>query len=322
VKIKTYTDDYESRWDDFVQQSRNGTFMQQRKFLNYHPPKKFQDCSLMVYDDHNQLTAVIPAAIKKEGEFPIFCSYPGASHGGIIINQKFGTSNALELIPLLIDHCRSLGFKAIEMKMVPRIYHSWASDEIDFSLRYNGFLPDITELATALPLKEIDTADRCMAKNAIRNRNKAIKLGVIVKESDDFLNFWHILECNLKERHNTFPTHTYSEILDLIERYPDQIKLFSSFFEGKMIGGVLVFILNSRVINCFYICHQDEYQHLRPLNLVFSHLITWGMKEGFHYIDWGISTENKGKVVNTGLFKFKEGFGGRGILRETYRLIL
>lgn len=322
MKIITYTNDYESLWDDFVEKSRNGTLMQQRKFLNYHFPEKFQDCSLLVYDDQNKLIAVIPAAIKKDGEDHIFCSHPGASHGGIIINQMFNTSKALLLIPLLIDHCRSLGFKAIEMKLVPRIYHLWTSDEIYFSLRHNGFSPDITELSTALPLKEIDNADSCLEKHAIRNRKKAINCGVIVKESDDFVIFWDILEYNLKERHNTIPTHTYSEMLDLIQRYPDQIKLFSSFYEGEMIAGVLVFILNSRVINCFYICHRDEFKHVRPLNLVFSHLITWGMKEGFHYIDWGISTENKGKMVNNGLVKFKEGFGGRGVLRETYRLTL
>jgi lipid II:glycine glycyltransferase (peptidoglycan interpeptide bridge formation enzyme) len=322
VRIILYKDDYEKQWDDFVQQSRNGTFMQQRKFLNYHPQGKFQDCSLMVYDGKNQLSSVIPAAVKKDNETSIFCSYPGASHGGIIIHQKFDTSNALTLIPLLIEHCRSHGFKAIEIKLVPRIYHFRTSDEIDFSLRLNGFLPDITELATALPLKEFDNADCMMEKHAIRNKNKALKLGVTVKESDDFISYWRILETNLKNRHNTSPTHTYFEMIDLIQRFPDQIKLFSAFYQEKMIAGVLVFLLNSRVINCFYICHDDQYQHLRPLNLVFSHLINWGMKEGFHYVDWGISTENQGKVVNTGLFKFKESFGGRGILRETYKLNL
>ncbi|MFK2826129.1 GNAT family N-acetyltransferase [Bacillus sp. B190/17] len=296
--------------------------MQERKFINYHPPGKFQDCSLMAYDDQNRLIAVIPAALKQEGESSIFCSYPGASHGGIIINHKFDTSKALALAPLLIEHCRRLDLKAIELKLVPRIYHLSPSDEIDFALRYHGFSPSISELATALPLKEIDTADRFMEKNAIRNRNKAINQGVIVKESDDYIQFWGILQKNLKERHHTFPTHTYSEILDLIQRYPNQLKLFSAFYQEKMIAGVLVFALNRRVINCFYICHHEKYQHLRPLNLIFSDLITWGLQEGFHFVDWGISTENKGQVVNAGLFKFKEGFGGRGILRETYRLTL
>ena len=139
MKIKTYTDKFENDWDDFVRHSRNGTFMQQRKFINYHAEGKFQDYSLMAYDDQNRITAVIPAALKREGETWIFCSHPGASHGGIIINQKFDTSKALKLIPLLIEQCRGMGVKAIEIKMVPRIYHSWPSDEIDFSLRFNGF---------------------------------------------------------------------------------------------------------------------------------------------------------------------------------------
>ncbi|MEH7419160.1 peptidoglycan bridge formation glycyltransferase FemA/FemB family protein [Neobacillus drentensis] len=322
MKIKTFTDDYESKWDSFVQNSKNGTFMQQRKFLNYHSKGKFHDCSLMIFDTQDRIVAVIPAALKSENNSSIFCSHPGASHGGIIINQTFDTEKALSLIPLLIEHCKGMGVKAIEMKMVPRIYHSWPSDEIDFSLRYFGFSPEISELATALPLKNIENYELHMEKNAIRNRNKAINRGVIVKESNDLASYWKILESNLSKRHNTLPTHTYNEIIDLSKRFPEKIKLFSAFYEEKMIAGVLVFILNSSVLNCFYICHDEKFQHVRPLNLVFSTLIHWGVNEGFHFVDWGISTEKKGKAVNQGLFKFKEGFGGRGVLRETYKLTL
>ncbi|WP_237389686.1 peptidoglycan bridge formation glycyltransferase FemA/FemB family protein [Bacillus sp. USDA818B3_A] len=322
MKIITYTDEYESKWDNFVQNSKNGTFMQQRKFLNYHSKEKFQDCSLMAFDTKDRIIAVIPAALKFENESSIFCSHPGASHGGIIINQSFDTAKALTLIPLLIEHCNGMGVKAIEMKMVPRIYHSWPSDEIDFSLRYFGFTPEITELATALPLKNIENYELYMEKNAIRNKNKAINSGVVVKENNDLAGYWGILESNLLKRHNSHPTHTYNEILDLRQRFPEKIKLFSAFYEKKMIAGVLVFILNNRVLNCFYICHDENFQQLRPLNLVFSALIQLGVNEGFHFLDWGISTENKGKAVNQGLFKFKEGFAGRGVLRETYRLTL
>ncbi|PLS17554.1 hypothetical protein CVD28_11175 [Bacillus sp. M6-12] len=322
MKLITYSDDLHTIWEDFVQNSRNGTFMQQRTFLNYHPAGKFEDCSTMVYDGQERLIAVIPAAVKNEGDNPVFCSYPGASHGGIIVNHIFDTSDALELIPMLMEHCRSLGFNAIELKMVPRIYHSWNCDEIDFSLRYNGFASTISELATALPLKDISIAEQNMDKKTIRNKNKALSKGVTIHESKDFLSYWEILEKNLKEKHQAQPTHTYTEVLDLIERFPNKIKLFAAFYDGRMIAGVVVFLLNSRVINCFYICHDNEYQHLRPLNLVFFELVKFGMQEGFHYVDWGISTESKGTIVNSGLFRFKEGFGGRGILREAYRLNL
>jgi lipid II:glycine glycyltransferase (peptidoglycan interpeptide bridge formation enzyme) len=47
-------------------------------------------------------------------------------------------------------------------------------------------------------------------------------------------------------------------------------------------------------------------------------MMEWGLKNSFLYLDWGISTEKKGSFVNTGLFHFKEGYGGHGVLRECY----
>ena len=48
--IKCYTEEQEENWDSFVKQkSMNGTFLQTRKFINYHPKDRFKDCSLMIY---------------------------------------------------------------------------------------------------------------------------------------------------------------------------------------------------------------------------------------------------------------------------------
>ena len=45
-EILPYKSDMESRWDRFVmEESVNGTFLQTRKFLNYHPEGRFQDAS-------------------------------------------------------------------------------------------------------------------------------------------------------------------------------------------------------------------------------------------------------------------------------------
>jgi hypothetical protein len=317
VKLKNYTEEEYSQWDAFVRNSANGTFMQERNFLNYHPAGRFNDCSLLVYDSHDKLLAVIPAAQQRAGEKTVFSSYPGASHGGIVIHRKFKTNNAMTLIPLLIKHCQDNGFKQIEIKLVPRIYHCRNCDELDFALRYYGFYASSTELATALHL--LDDTRSAAGENAQRNIRKAAKLGVYIKESQEFKEYWDILSNNLQARHQAHPTHTLEEIYVLKDRYPQGIKLFAAYYEEKIIGGVLIFLLNNRVINCFYIAHDEKYQQLRPLNLLFYELINWGRKKGYHYLDWGISTENKGKYVNKGLFRFKEGFGGRGVLRETYR---
>ena len=39
----------EAEWDDFVcDKSMNGTFLQTRKFINYHVEGKFKDCSICI----------------------------------------------------------------------------------------------------------------------------------------------------------------------------------------------------------------------------------------------------------------------------------
>jgi hypothetical protein len=317
LTIERYNSCYQQDWDDFVASSRNGTFMQQRTFLNYHPPERFIDCSLLVHS-HGKLMAVIPAAEKMEGQKKIFSSYPGASHGGIIVDKNFGIAEAMTLVPLLNEYCKSNHFHAIELKMVPRIYHYWPSDEIDFALRYYGFSIATSELATALPLKELANASDNLVESTKRNIRKAQRLGVTIEESSDLAAYWGILTENLKQKHHAKPTHTLAEILDLTHTYPQSIKLFAAFLHDEMVGGVIVFLLNHRVINCFYIASNSKYQNLRSLELLFARLISWGMENNYDYLDWGISTEEKGRIINHGLFEFKEKFGGRGVLREAY----
>ena len=57
--VRPYTPADEAEWDRFVMhESGNGTFLQTRNFLNYHPAGRFTDASLMVYNEHGGLGAV------------------------------------------------------------------------------------------------------------------------------------------------------------------------------------------------------------------------------------------------------------------------
>jgi len=55
---------------------------------------------------------------------------------------------------------------------------------------------------------------------------------------------------------------------------------------------------------------------------VIDHIINWGTENKYSYFNLGTANEEAGRKINYGLFHFKEGFGGRGILRETMHLIL
>ena len=59
MEIVQYTPQQSEAWDQFVRESKNGTFLLERAFMDYHADR-FTDCSLMVYEDH-LLIGLFPA---------------------------------------------------------------------------------------------------------------------------------------------------------------------------------------------------------------------------------------------------------------------
>ena len=210
--------------------SVNGTFMQERKFLGYHPSDRFSDHSLIFMED-KRILAVLPAAVVQQEDKRILVSHPGASHGGLIIKPSLSTKKCLELVSALVEYCAMTGFDYIRLKPVPKVYHKELSDQLDFALRFSGFKLEYTELATVLELKkgEESFVKRVMSDTAFRNYQKALKSGLSVVEDADINDFWPILENKLKHNHNAKPAHTLDEIKHLKTLYPDRIKLFAAY---------------------------------------------------------------------------------------------
>ena len=48
IEIKRYSKAQEKEWNDFVASSRNGTFLFNRGFMDYHADR-FDDASVMAY---------------------------------------------------------------------------------------------------------------------------------------------------------------------------------------------------------------------------------------------------------------------------------
>ena len=73
ISICRYTQNKQTEWDDFVKVSKNGTFLFLRAYMDYHSDR-FQDHSLMFYNEKNRLIAVLPANGSSKsplkGDFP------------------------------------------------------------------------------------------------------------------------------------------------------------------------------------------------------------------------------------------------------------
>ena len=82
ITIRTYNETDFEAWNKLVSESKNGTFLFDRNFMDYHK-HKFQDFSLMIYNEKNKLIAIMPAHRIGDEVY----SHLGLTYGGIIIKK-------------------------------------------------------------------------------------------------------------------------------------------------------------------------------------------------------------------------------------------
>lgn len=306
----------ESQWDRFVDQSDNGTIFHKRAFLGYHKEGKFDDASICVLKNDKLLAVLTAALIEREGK-KILWSHPGASYGGFVYKSDLNFREAHDLAEVLIDHAARMKADRIQLTLPPVIYQTKYSNYIDFALVRNGFQYLKREVSSIVQLDfEEDKLLYTFRPEARTATKKAIRKNVIIKECDNFDEYYEILKKNLKLRHGVNPAHTLPELKKLKNLFHDEIRLWGAFLENKMIAGVCNFSVNQNVVLAFYISHDEQWQEFRPVNLLFYEIMKKYKQEGFRFLDFGIFTVNM--EPNWGLGRFKENFGARGIFRDTF----
>lgn len=306
-------------WDEFVRSADNGTIFHQRTFLNYHPPERFNDHSLVIRSK-GTIQALFPAVEWTIDRDKTLFSHRGASYGGFVY-QSVSLEQALGWVQALKHYARESGFSRILMTIPPMLYAERPTNYCDFALVSEGFRYQKRELTAVLAVppseEEIFSLFKQEARTATR---KAAKMGVTIAQSSDYAAYYDILSHNLMMRHGATPTHTLTELEYLAKTFPDHIALQAAFLQGRMIAGVVNFIANPRTMLGFYISDNKEFQEYRALNLLFYEIFRDCAARGIEWYDFGTFTLNM--QPNFGLGKFKETFGARGIFRDTLEIWL
>ena len=320
MDVIRYEKKYLDQWEDFVESSNNGTIFHTRKFLSYHPADRFKDCSLL-FKDKNKIISIIPAAHIKKDDAVNFISHQGVSYGGFVYKDSLSIRQAFEMTETLIDYCTNNKFEKIIITHSPFVYQKKYNDYVDFAFIKNGFQYLKREVSSVVPLDVNEDRVLSLFKSEARTAvRKSEKMGVVIRESEDFNDYYRILKNNLAMRHNVNPAHSLEELLKLKKLFPDKIQLVGAYIKNKMIAGVVNFYCNEKVVLVFYISNNMEYQQYRAVNYLFYTIIKDAVKRGLSYLDFGLFTVNMDP--NWGLGKFKENFGARGILRDSFYLDL
>jgi hypothetical protein len=306
--IKLYTSQFKAEWDKFVDESKNGTFLFKRNYMEYHSDR-FIDFSLMIYKKE-KLIALFPANITDY----IIYSHQGLTYGGLIYVNKLSVTDILCAFDILIRYYKSNNIKKIIYKAIPYIYSTYPSQEDLYALyRNEAKLIGCNISSTILLNKRLKITES--RKSGIRKANNN---HLICFCSEDFDTFWNVLNSNLGAKYDTKPVHSVKEIKYLFGLFPENIKLYMVKKENDILAGTVVYI-NKKIVHVQYISANPDGKELGALDMLFDYLINEVYKD-YDYFDFGQSTEKMGSYLNESLIFQKEGFGGRGIIYAIYEL--
>ncbi|NQX85203.1 MAG: GNAT family N-acetyltransferase [Flavobacteriaceae bacterium] len=295
-------------WNEFVAASKNATFLFHRDFMEYHQ-NRFEDYSLLIFKDKT-LVALLPA--NKVGD--TVYSHKGLTYGGLILEAKTKFRDVLEAFKTLLKWMHANAVNHFELKFLPAIYAKNPNDELSYVVFKGQGKLIRRDILSVLHPKDLKLSrDR---KNGVK---RAVKLGLVIKETQDFDLFWNqILIPNLKRKHNAKPVHTLEEITYLKSKFPMQIRQFNVYLDGEIVAGTTIFE-SDNVAHSQYISGNSKKNILGSLDILHHFLLT-EVFDDKAYFDFGISNENQGQNINEGLLYWKEGFGARSQTQSFYRL--
>ena len=291
--------------------SKNGTFLFERQFMDYHADR-FTDCSLMFYRD-NALYALLPANVKGD----VLTSHGGLTYGGLVMSSRCSAKGVQEVFAAMNTYLSDMGVRRVVYKAIPWIYHQLPAEEDLYAL---------TSISHAtLIIRDISSAvigDRPVKFSESRKSGlrKALRMGLTVRESEDFATFWQILNANLTAKYGVRPVHSVSELELLHGHFPQGIRLYMVYDGETPLGGTLLF-LTPQVLHTQYISATAEGKAHGAIDLLFNHLIN-EVYTDYRYIDFGKSTVSDSADLNEQLIFQKEGFGARAVCYDTYEWTL
>lgn len=313
VKIEKYDDSLSEKWDKFVlHNSYNGTFLQTRNFLNYHPKERFDDYSLVVYRGETEILAVIPACVVYDDGQKTFSSHPGGTFGGIVFNKQFYNIQHVEkVLTSLENYLKNESFKKVILKQTSQIFCDKQNDLMEYFFfqrdwrHYSeiSFVIDFREYLDEIPANFVESRRRGFR----HSEKKGLKFRKLsLNEIEDF---YSILSENLK-KFEAKPVHTLAELKEFkSSRLKEIVEFYGSFYEDRLLAASMVFCFGTKVFHTQYLAASQEDLKFFPNNNMDTHLIMEAKERGFRYFSFGISTEENGTILNEKLALFKEGFG-------------
>lgn len=307
-RIERYDQSHAAQWNSFVRASKNGTFLFDRNFMDYHADR-FEDYSLMVFEG-DKIRALLPAHITNGNVY----SHWGLTYGGLVLDFKIHLSGVLQMFKAILNYFTDKSLPKLFIKCIPAIYHKVPAQEIEYAL----FLVNAKLIRRdSLSIIEYSSAQG-FSKSRKQAVNRGRKNGLRIEEDNEFELFWNkLLLPNLQKRYDAKPVHNLQEILFLKERFPEAIRHFNVYDGNDIVAGTTVFLTDT-VVHPQYIAGTENNNALGNIDYLYAYLIE--LFSNKKYFDFGPSTEEQGRRLNGGVSFWKESFGASAMSQDFYEV--
>jgi hypothetical protein len=312
-----YTPEWAERWDRFVMDgSQNGTFLQTRRFLGYHPIGRFEDASFLAALENGELLMAVPGARDAAQGETWFRSHPGGTFAGPVLSGHVTQAeDVLQLLDAADRYLTASGYRACELKITPQLFASQPTALLEYALFNRGYGQE-TELASYLPLYGRTAEElrggysatkryelkRCEAKGLTARR---------LETDGELAAFYEVLSLNLR-KFDSRPVHTLAELGDFLrERLKDEVRFLGVLDPaGRMVAGACLFhFRQTNVLHTQYLAADTRVRGYAPSAFLYDAVLKTGLESGAAALSFGTSTFEHGRVLNQGLIRNKEGYG-------------
>ncbi|MGI9239729.1 MAG: GNAT family N-acetyltransferase [Verrucomicrobiales bacterium] len=316
IEVVAYEPDLAGRWNQFVETAKNGHFMFDRRYMDYHQDR-FPDRSLM-FMKKDQVVAVLPAheQVGEDCDPPAIISHGGLSFGGFISGRTMSSRLMFEIVDSLLVYMKESGFSHLRYAAIPHIYHAYPAEEDLLALMTRGAFRIETKVSSALRVGSPPGYGKSRRHliNSAKKQAGTLEIG----EFHDVAAFHSLVTRFLERRHGAKPVHSREELELLIQRFPDSMKIFAAHRGGELLAVEMVFI-SPTCYRLQYKASTEEGGAIHANDLIEDYLIQEYAKPG-QWLDFGTSMIPGSQRLDKTLMQYKESFGARAVLQSVYQL--
>lgn len=288
---------YPSGWNKFLTESTNGSWLMSTDFLKTQQFSN-EDQHIIFCDEKGIKLGMI---FRDNGLY--LESHPKSTFGGIIYRKGYPIEELISDFSDLRNYLTHLtSGKSIILRLVPPLFRN-SRDESDLLALFRIGGRIFNQMLSTAIVPEASVPNKLRKRQII----KAKQSGYHLVTNPNLEDVYRLIVSNLK-RHNVQPVHTFDHLSTLCDKFPENIAVHASMSaKGEISAAVVVF----KFAECWhlqYIASDFYHRQYGALDILIDSII--GLMPKNMSLSLGASTENRGLLINAGLFNYKSSWGG------------